>query len=386
MNKLQKLHELGQSTWLNYLHRPFIQSGELRLRVTDGIQGFTANATNFDTILTTTSGYDDAIWKLVKAGIPAPQIHSKLIFHDAQIASDYMQHLFRESEGFEGYVSLELNPNLMHDTVNTVAEVMHLDTVISRPNVIIEIPATEAGIEAIKLLTKEGIRINVTHVFSVNVYEKVAHAYMEGLELYFDLHSGWRYAPVSVVSFSLSPIDEVMDPMLADQDKPKMLGKTAVSQAKVLYESCRQIFSSPAWEKLARKGANILRPKWTRTTPRNPAFPETYYIEALIGADTITTFSPATLSAFKAHGQVRQTLTEHIDEAQEHLYQVGLLGIDMDVIAHDLQQKYLDASEAQFQLINEHIAQKRVELELKEETAVHATQLTQPSTTRQTTR
>lgn len=386
MNRLQKLHEFGQSTWLNYLNRPFIQSGELRTHVADGIQGFTANAASFDKILTTTDAYDDAIWSQIRAGVLAPQIYDKLIFYDVQIASDYMHNVYQESDGLEGYVSLELNPDLMHDTVNTVAEVIHLESVINRANAMVEVPATPAGIGAVKRLTKDGVSLNITHVFSVEIYEQVAWAYWEGLKIFLDSHSIWRFVPVSVVSFSLAPIDDAVDPLLAECGQPKMLGKTALAMAKLLYNRCRQIFSGSDWEKLAKQGGYVLRPKWSRTTPSNPAFPETYYLEALIGPDTVTTFSPASLTAFMDHGRVSQTLTDDLELAQEQADQLERLGIDMERVAQNLQEEYLKRSAKQFQLINQHISQKREELEqARQQTAVHPDQLSQSSTSRPAT-
>ena len=386
MNRLQQLHELGQSTWMNYLPRPFIQSGELRNRVADGIQGFTANASIFDTTLTKTTAYDSAIWELVKEGVTAPKIFDKLIIHDVQMAADYMHSVYQKSDGLEGYISLELNPGLMHDTINTVAEVTHLETLINKPNSMVEVPATPAGVAAVKQLTKDGVSINITHIFSVDVYEQVAQAYLQGLKIFLDTHSVWRFVPVSVASFSLSPIDELVDPLLADNDKPKMLGKTAVSIAKLLYQRCQQIFSGPDWEKLAKKGGVILRPKWSRTTPRNPAFPETYYLEALIGEDTVTTFSPDTLSAFMRHGRIAPTLTTNVEAAQEHVQQMEQLGLDLNTIAIDLQQDYLLRSEKQFLEITQHISQKREKMELHGlDTAVHSEILT-ATTSAQTSR
>ena len=376
MNKLQQMHDLGQSTWLNYLHRPFIQSGELRQHVADGIQGFTANATSFDTTLMTTTSYDDAVWELVRGGVPAPQIAQKLVFHDAQIAADYMHNLYEQSNGLEGFVSLELNPNLMNDTVNTVAEVTHLEAVINRANVIVEIPATPAGIEAIRLLTRDGVRINVTHIFSVDVYEQVAKAYLDGLEIFLETHSVWRFVPNSVASFSLSPIDEAVDTLLGDKGRPELLGKTAVSQAKLLYDRSQQLFSGPRWDKMAKKGGHILRPKWSRTTPRNPSYAELYYIEALIGQNCVTTFAPATLNAFGKHGKVEQTVTKDIDQAYVHMNQLALEGVDIVAVAQGLQQEYLRLSEKQFQLITQHISKKRDELELKwQQTGLHPSQI-----------
>jgi transaldolase len=367
MNKLQQLHEVGQSTWLNTLNRPFIQSGELRSWMIEGVQGFTANAANFDTILTSTEEYDKAIWEQVRAGIPAPRIHSELIIRDVQVAADTMHDVYQESDGLEGYVSLELNPRLMHDAVNTVAEVTHLETVINRPNAMVEVPATPAGIQAVKHLTKDGVSINITHVFSVDAYAQAAKAYLEGLEVFLDTHSVWRFVPVSVVSFSLSPIDEAVDPLLKEKGKKELLGKTAVSLAKLLYNICHHTFSGPQWEKLDRQSACVLRPKWTRTTPHDPAYPKLYYLEKLIGPDTVTTFSTKTLEAFLERGVVVPTLTRQVEQAQEHLRQLSLLGIDMDVIAQELQQEYLQASEKQFQSITRHISRKREALELERE-------------------
>ena len=369
MNKLQQLHDLGQSTWLNYLNYPFIHSGGLRLKMTDGIQGFTANAANFESILTTTADYDKAIWAQVRAGVPAPQIYNKLIIHDVQIAADCMHDVYQESNGMEGYISLELNPGLMHDSVNTVAEVTHLEAAINRPNSMVEVPATAAGIEAVTQLTKDGVSINITHVFSVAVYEQVAKAYLKGLEIFLDTHSVWRFVPVSVVSFSLAPIDEAIDPILGEKGKPHMLGKTAVSQAKLLYRSCQRIFSGSYWESLAKQGGCILRPKWSRTTPRNPAYPKTYYLDALIGPDTVTTFSVETLTAFMKQGRVAPTLIAQVAQAQEHVDQLDLLGIDMNAVAEDLQNEYLRASEKQFKGLTQHISRKREALELKEQKA-----------------
>jgi len=364
MNKLQQLHKLGQSPWLNYLNRPFIQSGKLRQHMDEGIQGFTANATSFDDVLSLTPDYDQAIWEQVRAGVPAPQIHSKLIIDDIQVAADCMHDVYQKSDGLEGYVSLELNPSLMHDEVNTVAEVTHLEAVINQPNAMVEVPATPAGIAAIKHLTKDGVSLNITHVFSVDVYEQAAKAYIEGLKIFLDTHSVWRFVPVSVVSFSVSPIDEFVDPMLGDKGKPELLGKTAVSLAKLLYQRCQRIFSGAEWEKLAKKGGCILRPKWSRTTPQNPAFPATYYLEELIGADTVTTFSMVTLPVFMQNGIVTPTLMTQIEPAYEHIRQLDLLGIDVEIVAQKLQQEYLQASEKQFQLITQHISRKRDALEL----------------------
>lgn len=363
MNSLQQLHELGQSTWLNYMRRSFIQSGELRSRIADGIQGLTANAANFEATIGTETDYDEAIWEQVTAGTPAPRIHDTLIIHDVQIAADYMHVVYQESGGLDGYVSLELDPSLMVDAINTVAEVRHLEARINRANVMVEVPATPAGIEAVKTLTRDGVNLNITHIFSVDVYERAAQAYIEGLELFLDSHSVWRFTPTSVASFSVSAIDEAVDPLLREMGAKELMGKTAVAQANVLFHRCQYIFSGPRWEKAARRGGRLLRPKWSRTTPRNPAIPDTAYIEALMMPDSVITFSLDTLNTFLAQERIKPVINTLPEEAQSHLRQLAERGIDLDAIAANMQQEYLQRSEKQFEAINRRISRKRDELE-----------------------
>lgn len=363
MNKLQQIHQYGQSTWLNYMRRSFIQSGELRASLGKGVQGLTANAANFEATIATETDYDDAIWEQVKAGVPAPLIHNALLTYDVQIAADTMHNVFQGSDSLDGYVSLELDPALMHDAINTVAEVCHLEAVLNRPNVIVEIPATPAGIEAVKKLTEDGERLNITHIFSIDVYERVAQAYIEGLEKFLDTNSVWRFTPTSVASFSVSAIDEAVDPLLLEMGRSDLQGRTAVALAKQLVNRCQHIFDGPRWQKCAKRGGRILRPKWSRTTPRNPDYAQTCYIEALIGPDSVTTFSLDTMLKFLKSGQVRPTLHSGWDKAEAHLQQIAELGIDMDDIAAQLQQQYLTASEQQFEAIRRRISRKRDELE-----------------------
>ncbi len=374
MNRLQELHELGQSTWLNYMRRSFLQSGGLRGRMADGIQGLTANAANFEATIASEADYDEAIWAQVTAGTPAPAIHRALIIHDVQVAADYMHTIYQESHGLDGYVSLELDPSLMHDAVNTVAEVRHLEAQINRANVMVEVPATPASMEAVKTLTRDGVSLNITHIFSVDVYERVAQAYIEGLELFLDTHSVWRFTPTSVASFSVSAIDEAVDPLLAERGERDLLGRTAVAQARQLYGRCQSIFSGPRWDKVARRGGRTLRPKWSRTTPRNPAYADTCYVEDLICPNSVTTFSLETLAAFLEHGRVESHTAAWPEQAENHLQRLAELGIDLDAIAARLQKEYLHASEQQFQAITRRISRKREELEKGwQRTAVHST-------------
>ncbi len=363
MASLKELHELGQSTWLNYLRRSFLESGELRERIIQGVQGITANAATFERTVRASTDYDEAIRREVSLGTPARRIFGALMVYDVQVTADILQTVYQQTGRQDGFISLELDPALIHDTISTVAEVRHLIARLNRPNAMVEVPATPEGIQAVRELTRDGVNLNVTHIFSVETYEQVAQAYIDGLEAYFASHSVWRMSPTSVASFSVSAIDSAVDPLLVERGHVELQGKTAVSLARILYHRSQEIFSGPRWEKLARQGARILRPKWTRTTPRNFNLPQTYYIESLIGPDTVTTFSLATLNAFLNHGKVAPTLSQGLDEAREHLVRLAQLDIDLDSITQKLQRDYLIASEKRFQSVVQTLSRKREELE-----------------------
>ncbi|MCP4359272.1 MAG: bifunctional transaldolase/phosoglucose isomerase [Chloroflexi bacterium] len=363
MTNLHQLHELGQSPWLNHMRRSFIQSGELRKWIGDGIEGVTANAATFEKAMIASADYDEAMRQEVAAGHPAKQIRDKLMAHDVQIAADYLHTIFTESDWLNGFASHELDPALTHNAAQTVAEVRHLAALSERGNIMIEVPATMAGLEAVRTLIGDGQSVNITHVFSIDVYERAAQAYIAGLEYLFEHHSMWRFTPTAVASFSVSAIDSAVDEALLEIGQPDLCGQTAIAMAKLLYDRFQQIFSGPRWEKLTRRGARVLRPKWTRTTPRNFAYPDTLYVDSLIGPDTVTTFSLATLNAFLDHGTAAPTLTENLEDARTHLARLAGLDIDLNAITTQLQRDYLIASEKQFQSVVQSISQKRDALE-----------------------
>lgn len=379
MTNLNQLHRLGQSTWLNYMRRAFIQSGELRSHIADGIQGITANASILEKTLAASTDYDSAVQEEVASGTPARRIHEELMIYDGQVAADFLHPTFESSDGLEGFVSLELDPALIHDRVSTIAAVRHLAARLNRVNVMVEVPATPAGLEAVQTLVGDGHCINITHIFSIDLYEKAAQAYIAGLEYLFTSHSMWRFTPTVVASFSLSPIDRLVDETLAALGHPELQGKSAISMAKVLHERIHEIFKGPRWEKLAQRGARVLRPKWTRTTPLNFSQPDTLYVDALIGSGTVTTFSPATLNAFLDHGTAASTLSQDLDSARDHLAQLAELGVDLDAITDQLQRDHLIASEKQFQSVIQTVMQKRESLEINRQrmvTHLHAYQET----------
>ena len=227
----------------------------------------------------------------------------------------------------------------------------------------VEIPSTAAGIDAIEALTGDGVCVNATHIFDIETYERIAQAYINGLEAYYESHNVWRIWPTAVASFSLSSIDSVVDMALLECGHPELLGKTAVALAQVLYGRFRDIFSGPRWEQLARRGARVLRPKWTRTAPRSFRYPDTFYVDALIGPDTVTTFAPVTLNAFLDHGTVTATLSKGEDGSHVHLNKLAQIGIDLDAITTRLQQQHLIASDQRFQALTASVSRRRDELE-----------------------
>jgi len=363
MTNLHELHQLGQSTWLNYMRRAFIEIGELSERIHDGIQAVTANATIFERAITTSDDYNLALRRLVEAGTPARRMHEALVIDDVQRAADILHPIFEASNGLDGFASLELDPAVSHDATQTVAHARRITALLDRGNVMVEVPATPEGIEAIEKLIADGVSINATHIFSVDLYEKAAQAYINGLETYFHTHSVWRIAPAAVASFSLNALDKAVDAALAEKGREDLQGKTAVALAKLLYNRFEQIFAGPRWEKLAQRGARVLRPKWTRTTPLDFRYAATHYTNALIGPDTVMTFTPAALNAFLREGRVAPTLTEGLTEAQAHLEQVAALGIDLDAIGAKLQRDHLVASDNQFQELIHAVSRKRDEID-----------------------
>ena len=364
MATLNQLHALGQSTWLNYLRNSFIRSGELAERLKQGVQGVTANAQVYERAIRGSSDYDTGLRRAMAAGKPARRIHEALLVDDIQRAADVLHPLFEQSHRLDGFVSFELEPALLHGAPATVAEVRHLSHQVDRYNVMVEIPATAVGIEAVRELVADGVSVNVTHLFSVADYEKAAAAYLAGLEQYITSHSVWRTAPTAVASFSLAPLDAAVDARLEALERPDLRGRAAVAVARRLYARYRQLFSGPAWDKLAARRGQPLRPKWTRTTPRDFAHPALYYVEQLIGEGTVMTFSPATLSAFLRDGVVAPTLAAGLDEAETHLATLAALGIDLDAVAAELQAEHLAASDQRFQSLVQAVVHKRDTLDV----------------------
>ena len=358
MTKLHQLHELGQSTWLNYMRRAFIQSGGLRERIAGGIQGVTANAAVFEQTITNHSEYDDQIRREVRAGTPTTRIQEALMIDDVQRAADLLHPIYESSDGLDGFASLELDPTLTVETVCAVATARRMLARIDRGNVMVELPATPHGIAAFEILTADGVSINVTHIFSIAVFERVAQAYIAGLETFFATHSVWRTSPTAVASFSLAAIDSVVDEKLAALGRSDLAGKTGTAMARLLYARFQEIFSGPRWSRLAARGARVLRPKWTRINPLDESQSDTFYADALIGPYTIQTFTLPTLDAFMDHGTVTLTLHDDLPAAFAQMAEIASLGLDLEELLEELQQKHLLQSDRQYQSLIQSVIRK----------------------------
>jgi transaldolase / glucose-6-phosphate isomerase len=334
-NPLLALIDEGQSVWYDYLRRSLITSGELeRLITEDGLRGMTSNPSIFEKAISGSSDYDEQLAELRAAGGGEPKrLFERLALRDITDAAGAFRPVFDETRGRDGFVSIEVSPTLAHDTEGTIAEAERLWRALDLPNVMIKVPATPAGIPAIRTLTARGVNVNVTLLFGVPVYEQVAEAYIAGLESRAEEKSDVAQI-ASVASFFVSRIDTLADALLQQRDEVgrELEGKIAIANAKVAYERYKEIFAGERWEALASKGTRTQRLLWASTSTKNPAYPDVYYVEALIGPDTIDTVPPATFEAFRDHGKPGPTLGEGIDEAHETLLDLAELGISLDEI------------------------------------------------------
>jgi transaldolase/glucose-6-phosphate isomerase len=364
MIKLHELAEQGQSIWYDNIRRALIEQGELAELLTLGVTGVTSNPTIFEKAIAGSMDYDTAIATLTAQGKTVEEIYEALTLDDIQRTADLLRPIYDRTDGADGYVSLEVRPTLAHDTQGTVAEARILWANLGRPNVMIKVPATSAGIPAIITLVGEGINVNVTLIFALATYEAVANAYIAGLEQ-LAVHGGDVRRVASVASFFISRIDTAVDAELARRGNTALPGKIAIANAKLAYAHFRKLFSGARWEKLAQNGARVQRPLWASTGAKNPSYPATLYIDQLIGADTVNTVPPAALTAFIEHGTVAATLTGGLDEARAQLTELKQLGIDLDAITQQLQDEGVASFAKSFQALLESVAMKRQQLQMK---------------------
>jgi transaldolase/glucose-6-phosphate isomerase len=369
-NPLQALAKFGQSVWLDYIRRDLITSGELkRLIDEDGLRGMTSNPAIFEKAIAGSKEYADFLKDLEKEkGLDATAIYERLAVRDIQDAADIMRVVYDRTQHRDGYVSLEVSPYLANKTPETIAEAQRLWKTVGRPNVMIKVPGTPAGLPAIRELVGFGLNINVTLLFAQEVYRQVALAYIAGLE---DLaaRGGDVSRTASVASFFVSRIDTLIDGRLdvlvktasSDADRASinaLKGKVAIANAKLAYEMYKEIFSGPRWEALAKRGAQAQRLLWASTSTKNPAYRDVMYVEELIGADTVDTIPPATLDAFRDHGKPRASLEEGVAEAAKTMKDLATAGISMKQVTDELTadgvKQFADAFDKLLAVVSEH--------------------------------
>jgi transaldolase/glucose-6-phosphate isomerase len=349
MNPVKALETHGQSVWLDFLARGFIAKDLKKLTETDGVKGVTSNPSIFEKAIGSSDEYDAPIGEALKTGDrPIAELFEHLAVEDIQHAADVLRPVYDEFNGNDGFVSLEVSPYLALDTKGTITEAERLWKEVARKNLMVKVPATKEGLPAIQQLISKGISINITLLFSQKVYRQVAEAYLAGLEKY--VASGGDPSHVaSVASFFVSRIDSAVDKQLDDKiakandpsEKERLAalkGKVAIANAKMAYQDYLKLFSGPRWDKLAAKGAKPQRLLWASTGTKNKDYSDVLYIEELIGKNTVNTVPPATLDAFRDHGQLRDSLEENIDDAKAVLAGLEQSGISLDKITADLVQ------------------------------------------------
>ena len=373
-NPLLDIQQFGQSAWLDYIHRDDLENGDLQRRIDEeGVLGVTSNPSIFQKAIGDSDTYDDAIMTMLD--LEAQDIYEALAIEDIQNATDLFRPIYERASGGDGYVSLEVSPLLARDTQGTITEAKRLFETVGRPNLMIKIPATPEGIPAIEDAIAAGINVNVTLIFAINNYERVAEAFIRGLER--RLAIGVDVTRVaSVASFFLSRIDAMVDQMLENniraaqlrQDTARiaanrmLLGQTAIANAKMAYKSFQRIFQGPRFEALREAGALAQRPLWASTSTKNPAYPDTLYVDNLIGPQTVNTLPPATLAAFKDHGVAAETVTQEQDQflpPAEALDRLAEVGIDIGQVTSRLQDDGVEAFIDSFETLIAQVGAKR---------------------------
>ncbi len=361
MNPLKELGAQGQSIWLDYIRRDLILSGELKRMVDeDGIRGVTSNPTIFEKAIAGSADYDDALKAMLARDqqVGVEKLYEPLAIEDIQMAADVLRTVYDATHGDDGYVSLEVSPHLAHDTHATVQEARRLRAAVNRPNLMVKVPATPAGIPAIEQLIADGLNINITLMFSLSHYEAVARAYVKGLERCAD-----PAKVASVASFFVSRVDTLVDKELdknGSAEAKALAGKIAIANSKIVYRRFMEIFHGEGFASLRGRGARVQRPLWASTGTKNPAYSDVLYVENLIGPETVNTLPPDTINAFRDHGTIPgATVKTGIDDAAAALAALARLGIDLDALTEKLQVDGVAAFAASFDQLMDALEKKR---------------------------
>jgi transaldolase len=362
-SRLHQLSELGQSVWIDFLSREMLQTGELeRMMRDDAIVGVTSNPTIFQKAISQGERYDEQIRACLDELDDPKEIFWRLAETDIGDACDLLRPVWDAGQGQDGYVSIEVDPNLARDTEETIAEARRLHTEIDRPNLFVKIPATKEGLPAIEEMIASGKSINVTLIFSLERYAEVVEAYIRGVERLIE--SGGDPSKVaSVASFFVSRVDTETDKRLDDiGGHDELKGKLAIANAKLAYQRYKELFSGARWAPLAEKGATKQRCLWASTSTKNPAYRDVMYVEELIGPETVNTMPEETIRAFQDHGEVALTLERDLDEATRLLERLAGAGIDYDDVVRVLESEGVQKFADSFAELLDGIRAKRGEL------------------------
>ena len=360
-NPIQRLRPLGQSVWYDNVSRSLIETGELNRFLELGVTGLTSNPTIFEKAISSSDDYDSSLLAYAREGMSPAQLAEALAIADIQAAADILRPVYDSTGGADGFASLEVNPHLARDTAGTVAEARRLFAALDKPNAMIKVPATPEGVPAVRALISEGINVNVTLIFSLDMYAKVREAYLDGLETLIE-SGGDPSRTSSVASFFVSRVDTAVDALLEQAGGAAaraLMGKVAVANATIAYRDFKAAFGSDRFARMAAKGARVQRPLWASTSTKNPDYSDVLYVETLIGANTVNTMPDATLMAFLDHGEARPTIERGAAQAAETMDGVASAGVSMSDVTAQLTRDGVKAFADSFDLLLANIAAKR---------------------------
>ena len=372
-NRLLQLQRFGQSPWFDYISRPLIAGGGLKRMVDcDGLGGVTSNPSIFEKAMSSGKEYDREILELAHQGFSAAQIFDRLAIDDVRAACDVLAPVYLGTGGDDGFVSIEVSPELAYDTEGTIAEAQRIFTAVDRPNVMIKIPGTKEGVPAVRASLEAGLNINITLLFSMSQYEAVAEAYMEALEQRLRGNMTLR-GTSSVASFFVSRVDTLGDKLLderiaATHDVGErrrleaLKGRAAVANSKLVYERFRSFLKARRWQLLAPAGAKVQRVLWASTSTKDPAYKDTMYVDELIGEHTVNTLPEATWRAFREHGTAARTVDKRLDDAHRVLRELAGVGIDMETVGARLQEQGVELFTKSFEGVIGIVEEKRLAL------------------------
>ncbi|WP_420450333.1 transaldolase [Ilumatobacter sp.] len=365
-DRLQNLYdEQGQSPWLDNLRRDYLTSGELVELRDGGVRGLTSNPSIFQKAISGSDDYDDQFREMSGDDPSTEDVYWAMVVQDIHGACDVFSKVYDHSDGTDGFVSVEVAPDLAHDSAGTESAARELHQRIDRRNLMVKIPGTEAGLGPIEAMIAEGRNVNVTLIFSLPRYEQVIEAYIAGIEKFAGDPDAELSSVASVASFFISRVDVEVDARLEEigtDDALALRGKAAVAQGKLAYDLFRQKFSGERWDPLAERGARVQRPLWASTSTKNDDYPDTLYVDELIGPDTVNTLPDSTIEAFVDHGTVERTVDRGVDEARAVWSQLAEVGVDMDDVAAQLEREGVESFAEAFDELIETLAGKAAEM------------------------